>query len=288
MHFAMICADRYKSVFQSFVTAGWQPIKFFTQLVDNQLSFNHEAVAYAQLLGIEIQLSPITQKDLEALGKAGCEALVVAEYGSRIPDWRPFMGHAVNFHPSPLPEARGRFPQVRAILEELREWAMTCHKISDRFDRGDILDSEAFPLGADETLERLDIKLQMAAQTLAGRVAANFAELWDNAQPQGKGSYWPMLTEEDRKLDFGLPVESILRRIRAFGKLETIARPEAMTIYVSRASGWTETHSHEPGKIVHLKLPAIVVAASDGYICVHGWRAFPKETLPMVESGSYL
>jgi methionyl-tRNA formyltransferase len=272
MRFAMACNDRYLSVFESFVSADWEPIKLFP----DPHTANREAIAFAQRLGLAIQLSPITPADLEALGAAGCKALIVAEHGRLIPDWRPYMPHAVNFHPGPLPEARGGYPAVRAILEDRREWAVTCHRISERFDRGDILDQEPFPLTADETHESIDIKLQLAARRLSNRVAAGFDDLWRNARPQGKGSYWPLFTDADRVLDFSQPVDTVLRHIRAFGELETIAQVKGVTLHVRRATGWREAHSHEPATVVYRRHPAWVIAASDGYVCLHDWSIFPR------------
>lgn len=276
MRFAMVCNDRYLGVFQSLVEAGWQPLRFFSEPHDNRTVCNREALAYANEMGLGIQLSPISPEDLRALGAAGCETLAVAEYSHRIPDWTPFLRHAVNFHASPLPEARGPYPQVRAILEGRREWAMSCHKISPKFDRGDILAGESFPLGAEEWHESLDVKLQFAARKLAARVAGDFPAVWAEAKPQGEGSYWRAFTDADRTLDFDMPVEDILRQVRAFGALETIAHLRRMTIYVRRASGWIEAHSHRPETLVSATHP-IVIAAADGYICLHDWSLIPRE-----------
>lgn len=276
MRFAMVCNDRHLGVFQSLVEAGWQPLRFFSEPHDNRTVFNREALGFAKELGLGIQLSPITADDLRALAEAGCETLAVAEYSRLIPDWAPFLRHAINFHASPLPEARGPYPQVQAILEGRREWAMSCHKISPEFDQGDILACETFPMSQDEWHESLDIKLQFAARRLATRVAGDFAALWQGAEPQGEGSYWRMLTDADRTLDFDMPVEEILRRVRAFGELETIAHLRRMTVYVRRASGWTEAHSHKPETLVSATHP-IVIAAADGYVCLHDWSLIPRE-----------
>ncbi len=101
-------------------------------------------------------------------------------------------------------------------------------------------------------------------------MATDFAGLWANAVPQGKGSYWKN-SGEGRTLDFSEPVETILRRVRAFGELEAFA-PIGNDIYSVRyATGWTEAHYHTPGTMVHNNMGKIVVAASDGYIVIPHW-----------------
>lgn len=276
MRFAMACNDRFLGVFQALVDAGWQPVKVFSLVPGSVAHPNHDALAYAAGLGLPIQLSPITPQDLRSLADAECETLAVAEYDRLVPDWSPFLRHAINFHPSPLPEGRGRYPQVRAILEGRGEWAVSCHRISPEVGCGDVLASERFALGPDEWHESLDVKLRFAAQTLAARIAGDFAAFWDGARPQGEGSHWRGLRDIDRTLDFDMPVPDILRQVRAFGELETIVHLRRMTVHVRRASGWTEAHSHKPETLISATHP-LVIAAADGYICLHDWSLIPRD-----------
>lgn len=279
MRFAMACNDRHRYVFETFVDAGWQPVKLYTQPLDNRREFNREVIAYARQLGIEIQISPIVERDLEDLATRDCQALIVAEHPVRIPDWQPFLSYAVNFHSSPLPHGRGPYPMVRAIYEGWDPWGVTCHKIAHRFDRGDILDSETFPMTPDECHDSLDVKIQMATRKLAGRIVADFDALWANAKPQEKGSYWGKYSDEDRTIDFSSSVATILQLVRAFGPLETIAVINGAKIYAQRAAGWTEPHSHEPGTLVHSNRGVFVVAAADGYVSFHKWCRVAKEIM---------
>jgi methionyl-tRNA formyltransferase len=277
MRFAMACNDRHRYVFKTFIEAGWEPVKLYTQPLDNRLDFNREVVAHAQRLGIDIQLSSIGEWDLKDLAARECEALIVAEHGALIPDWQSYLSYAINFHAAPLPEGRGPYPMVRAIYEGRDEWAVTCHKISDRFDRGDILGAETFPLASDECHDSMDIKIQLAARRLAVRVVTNFHELWSGAKPQGKGRYWHRYSDEDRTIDFSSSVDTILRLVRAFGPLETIASVNGTNIFIERATGWTEPHSHKAGTLIHLNRGSLVFAVKDGFVSFHEWSAVPKQ-----------
>ncbi len=92
----------------------------------------------------------------------------------------------------------------------------------------------------------------MAAQRIAaGPLARTLPDLWRGATPQGAGSYWPRVTDADRTLDFRAEVEAILRRVRAFGTIETLARVGDTRVFVAQAEGWREAHRHTPGTIVH-------------------------------------
>jgi methionyl-tRNA formyltransferase len=89
--------------------AGWQPLKIFTCPLDGKIHDNRQVVEQAARLGIPVQLSPMTEADLAALAAQGCEALLLGSYDWKVPDWRPYLPHAVNFHPRRYRRHAGRF-----------------------------------------------------------------------------------------------------------------------------------------------------------------------------------
>jgi methionyl-tRNA formyltransferase len=271
MRFAITAVDRNLGVFDALLAEGWEPVKLFTVPHNPPVTASARIVDRSNGLDVPVQVSRMTDRDLRDLAERGCEALVCASYNWRIGDWRAHLKYAVNFHPSPLPDARGPYPAVRAILEGRTGWGVTCHKIEPRFDAGDILDAERFALSPAECHESLDLKSQMAAARLARRIGKALPRLWDQAEPQTIGRFWPLPSPDDRILDFQEPVEAIMRRVRAFGLLETVARINGRTLYVRRAAGWTQAHRHRPGSLVHADGRRIVIAASDGYIGLLEW-----------------
>ncbi len=280
MRFAITGIDRYLGVFEALLRAGWQPVKLFTVPIRQPAREGNDAmIALAENHGAAVQVSRMSERDVQELQALGCEALIVASYKWRIGDWPPYLKYAVNFHASPLPEARGPYPAVRAILEQRRSWAVTCHKIAREFDCGDILAAQDFPMTADECHESLDLKTQIAARRLATRIAENFVPLWQAATPQGPGTYWPMWKTIDRAIDFAQPVEAILRHIRAFGLIESLAFVNHRWLTVHRATGWQEANGPAPGTVVHVDNRTIVVAVRDGYIGLIEWMFTPDETL---------
>lgn len=232
---------------------------------------NKQVIARALELGAIIEYSPISSRDLADLGRCGCTALIVACYQWKIPVWNSDIQYAVNFHPSPLPEGRGPYPLVRAILEDHSNWAVTCHRINEKFDQGDILDVEKFLIDPDECHESLLLKIEMASARLAERIALELEPMWHAAVPQGTGSYWPHWSEQDRVIDFNRPVEIIMRQVRAFGDLECIATINDTKIFIHRAKGWIEPHSARPGAVTHSSNLSMVVAAADGFIAITEW-----------------
>ena len=277
MQFAITAVDRYLGVFEAFVDAGWTPLKLFTVPLKAGLANQQAVIAFAEKHGAAIQLSRMTVCDLEELREQGCEALIVASYDWKICDWRPFLKYAVNFHSSPLPDGRGPYPVVRAILENRDFWGVACHRLSPQIDSGEILATEEFPLRPDECHESLDLKIQMAARRLAVRVAARFAELWDQASPQEGGAYWKRLELADHVVDLGRPVENVMRHFRAFGDNGSLVNIGKTWMTVKRAVGWEERHSHAPGVVVHVFNQSIVVAALDGYIALLDGQPTPHE-----------
>lgn len=271
MRFAITASDRYLGVFESFINAGWTPVKLFTIPEDNKTRHSKAVIEYAQKLALDVQFSRLIESDLADIAQQGCDILIVASYDWRIPDWRPYLKYAINFHPSLLPKNRGPYPLVQAIVEDRKVWGVTCHKVSEEFDTGDILEQRKFPIAKDECHESLDLKVQLTAKQLASHVAANFISLWDKAKPQGAGSYTKRWTEADRTLDFSQDVVDVLRRVRAFGLIECMAKINDVTIFVRRVVGWTEPHNYVPGKLIHVDNLSMVVTAKDGYIGIIEW-----------------
>lgn len=270
MKFAIATNDAYQCVLEALLTAGWQLEKLFVS-PENWMYSNHHVIERALELHVPVQYSPVTQQDLAELKEAGCEILVVSCYQWKIPKWDEYLAHAINFHPSPLPEARGPYPLVRAILENRKHWAVTCHLINEGYDCGDIIDALHFPLDEQETHDSLRLKVQMVSARLATRIAGNFDELWRGARAQGAGSYWQRWRDQDRVIDFTQSVDLIMRRIRAFGDIECTAMVNGTKIYIHRAQGWIEPLYVESGSVVHASDLALVVAAQDGYIAITEW-----------------
>ncbi|KNY21757.1 formyltransferase family protein [Methylobacterium sp. ARG-1] len=278
MKFAFAGIDFLGGVFEGLVEAGWKPVKLFTRPCDGVYDHNDVLVARARSLRLPIQLSRIRERDIEALqAEHGKDwALVVAGYPWLVKGWRGRAAYGLNIHPSPLPTGRGPYPLFRAVLDRYETWGVTAHVLADGFDTGDILAQDIFSLEPVESHETVLTKCQMAARRLAvGPLGKELPARWRRAEPQGDGSYWRRATDTDRTLDFRQEVEPILRRVRAFGAVETIARIGDARVYVAEAQGWRERHPHTPGTVVHRHRRHVVIAALDGYVQITRWSPVP-------------
>lgn len=277
MRFAFAGIDLLGDVFHALVDSGWTPVKLFTRPCDGIYDHNEGVVARARSLKLPIQLSRIRPEDFAGLEASGCEALVVAGYPWLVKGWEPHLRYGLNVHPSPLPEARGPYPLFRAILDGSSEWGVTAHKLAPSFDTGDIIAAETFPTGDAETHDTLLTKCQMGARRLAARIAGDLPALWEAAEPQGKGSYWPRASEAERTIAWNQTVASVMRKIRAFGSIEAIAPIAGARAFVRAATGWAEPHRHRPGTIVHRYRRNFVVAVADGFVQLEIWSPVAPE-----------
>jgi methionyl-tRNA formyltransferase len=159
------------------------------------------AGARLDLEGVDLVLSFLFWKRIRAplieLGSIGC----------------------LNFHPSPLPDIRGLGGYNVAILEGLSDWGVSAHFVDERFDTGDIVRVDRFPIDPDlETALSLDITSQerlLAVFRVVVDQAAAGAPL--SRAAQGEGRYVTRKEFEGlRRVRPGDPPELTERRMRAF------------------------------------------------------------------------
>ena len=122
----------------------------------------------------------------------------------------------LNFHPAPLPDFRGLGGYNVAVLEALPEWGVSCHFVDERFDTGDLVEVERFPIDPEaETAFSLDLRSQEHLlglfQRVIGKVLAG-EEL--TREPQGSGRY--VTREEFESLRVVRPGDDLERKLRAF------------------------------------------------------------------------
>jgi methionyl-tRNA formyltransferase len=122
----------------------------------------------------------------------------------------------LNFHPAPLPDFRGLGGYNVALLEGLREWGASCHFVDERFDTGDLVEVERFPIDPDaHTALSLDLETGNRLVSLFGRVVDRVLageEL--PRRPQGDGRYVSL--EEFEALRVVRPGDDLERKLRAF------------------------------------------------------------------------
>jgi methionyl-tRNA formyltransferase len=122
----------------------------------------------------------------------------------------------LNFHPAPLPDLRGLGGYNVAILEGRDAWGVSCHFVDERFDTGDLVEVERFPIDPiQETAFSLDLASQERLLGLFRRVMAQaLAGQKLPRTPQGDGRY--VTREEFEDLRRVRPGDDLGRKLRAF------------------------------------------------------------------------
>jgi len=147
--------------------------------------------------------------------------IIVAAYGvilkQNVLDFAP----CLNVHYSLLPRYRGAHPVAAAIMNGDTESGVCLQKMVPELDAGDILMSEKFPIGENETTEELRIK----ASGIAGDMLMKFLEnpVAYPPMPQvGTPTFATKAIGENTVIDWKKTPLEIHNQIRAIGGRTTI------------------------------------------------------------------
>jgi methionyl-tRNA formyltransferase len=125
---------------------------------------------------------------------------------------------AVNLHPSFLPGYRGACPEFWVIRNGEATTGITLHRMTERFDAGEILGQRRLPIRADDTMlsltERMlqpgfDLVMELLESCRAGQ------PLVGRPQDPALVSRAPMVRPEHLLVDWSEPAEALERLVRA-------------------------------------------------------------------------
>lgn len=173
----------------------------------------------------------------------------------------------VNIHASLLPKYRGAAPMQRALMDGVKETGITLIAMNAQMDAGDVLAIEAIPVPIDMTFGQLEVKLCDLAIALTARVLRELAEGKVHYQPQehALATLAPKLTQEEMRINWTLPAESIHNLVRALSPLPGAWCEVAgnKRLKIKRACVDPSLHG-EPGSFVKLTAQDWVVACGTG------------------------
>ncbi|NOT00233.1 MAG: methionyl-tRNA formyltransferase [Phycisphaerales bacterium] len=190
---------------------------------------------------------------------------------------------AVGFHPTMLPEGRGRAPVAWTILLGARA-AVSLFFLTDEPDAGDIIAQREVPVLPDDYSEDLiartndvleQVIADLAPSIKAGRVPRT-------PQDHSRATYYSKRTPADGRIDWSQPVDTVYRLIRAAGR----PYPGAFThwngrkLTICRARPLPGPIDGRPGRVLSSDAAGVIVSTADGRIQLTEWTLDDAPSAP--------
>ena len=180
---------------------------------------------------------------------------------------------SVGFHPTMLPEGRGRAPVAWTILNGARA-AANLFFLTDEPDAGDIIIQREVLVGPDDysedLIERTNRVLAEAIIELAPRIRAG--DIPCTPQDHSKATYYAKRTPADGLIDWADSTDAVYRLIRAAGRpypgAFTHHQQQKLTVWRGRPrEARVANGSGKPGAVVSVSSSTgVTVATGDGAI----------------------
>ncbi len=161
---------------------------------------------------------------------------------------------AFNMHGSLLPKYRGRAPVNWAVLKGETRTGATLHVMTERADRGAIVDQEAVPIGSDDTAIDVQKRVTAAAAAILERRLEELEAGSAKATPQDetRATRFGRRRPEDGRIDWSRPAKEVHDLVRAV----THPYPGAFTdLFGAKTFVW---RSRLPGLAAHDTFPGQV------------------------------
>lgn len=183
----------------------------------------------------------------------------------------PKMG-TVNLHASILPKFRGAAPINHAIIQGEQYTGLSIFKIDHRIDTGDLLCTKKIQIGTQETFGELHDRMALTGGKFLVECLTKFklGETTPVKQDHSKASHAPKLTKDFCKLDFSLPAQLVLNKIRGLSPYPgafTILFGLEFKIYKAEINPNKELSKKSlPGKIATDGKNWLAISCSNGWI----------------------
>jgi methionyl-tRNA formyltransferase len=201
---------------------------------------------------ITIERSDLTSRLADDLRQLDADVLVSVAFPYLIPNEviSIFPHGGVNMHPALLPRYRGPHPVPVMVLDDALSTAagVTLHRISDRFDEGDIIAQVATHRFEAEDFQSVSLVNVRAGAQLLADALPRFCAGEISPTPQAAGTWrYARLTPDDQVVTPECAVRDIARRARMLGPLGLLRLEIGSSVY--RIGGL-------PRRWQHTRLPA--------------------------------
>ena len=254
---------------------GHELAGIFTFECDNVFNFNIKTAELARELDIPITQDQPTPDDIQKFIDDGVECFICAGYPFKIPPIDEEHAYGINVHPAYLPKGRGIMPTPFIILGQENAAGFSIHKLTEKFDAGDIIGQKKFILTPHESVETYAARVALAAPEMLSEIMDDIATFWHDAAPQDEESarYFPLPDDEMRLLDWQSTTAEINQTARAFGRFGCIAHFADQDWVIYELDTWEEDHDFVPGAVVWEGAGReALIAAADGFVCLKDFQ----------------
>jgi len=181
---------------------------------------------------------------------------------------------AFNVHGSLLPDYRGASPIQWALLDGAGETGVTTFLMNQGIDLGEILLQGSCAIDPDDDYLSLHDKLALIGGDLAVRTLQGLREGSIKPTPQSRrGKYCRRFTKSDGLLDFTLPAEKLVNRIRALTPWPgtyTFFRGKKLAVLKATLARGEELPQAAPGQVALLdKGRELALGTGQGLLILH-------------------
>lgn len=248
---------------------GYEIVSIFT-MEDDEYDKTKKIQTYANSHHIPLHLEPVTSAMVSDFEQEGIEMFLVAGYPWKIPVSDSI--RQINIHPAYLPVGRGSWPMPTAILRGLNS-GVTLHKISPKFDEGDILLREEILVTGQDNLETLTDKIKVLSVKLLKQYLDNPEEIWNKAVVQTQGEYWKEAQDEERTFSSESAKGVVERILRAFYGYGSLCNYKGIPIEIIRGKVISDKKLLEKtAKKEAIREDYLIIPISDGYVISKEWR----------------
>jgi methionyl-tRNA formyltransferase len=175
-----------------------------------------EVVERARALTVPV-FSDLSIDDVErVVGQSRPDCTVVSSYDRILPSRVLSRSRFVNVHYAPLPEYRGRANVNWAVINDEPETAITIHVMAPGLDAGNILYQQRIPIGADDTVRELYIRLNEVQREVLGKTVARYISGYaGEPQDETAATYGCTRVPDDGEINWSDSTKRIYALIRA-------------------------------------------------------------------------
>ena len=209
---------------------------------------------------------------LESIRSAAPDLIVVAAYGKIHPKSIldvPPLG-CVNIHGSLLPKYRGAAPIQRAVINGETETGVTLMYMAEEMDAGDIIASEATPVGEKTSAELFEELSHMGAELLIRMLPyIENGTAPRTPQDESKVCFAPMVSKEEGAIDFSKDAASICALVRGMNSWPsawTVLEGQVMKVHAARPGDGSAADGTPFGSVIKTDKTGIQVSCRGGSV----------------------